>query len=500
MSHSTANESRLSSERSHRLPLRRVLLLLVGIACLAIRLEISYARAASPFQADYEEGNILNAAFRIIHGLTPYPPPGSFPYTLNCYGPVGYLLSAVGIKIFGLSLFGPRLLVLLAGAGVVFLIAALTRTLGGRWDVGFLAALSFLCAPLVFFWLPTLRVDFWAILLSLLGLYIFAKFPRAWPLPGLVFGLGLLTKHTAIAAPVAVFLELLAQRKPGRGFLLAGITGGTVLLCMVGLGRDFVFALLRTHPDPYSFKLALQSYFGAAFGCLLPIAVIIYALAGGFRWTERCRLAWFYVALCTLTSLSAGKLGSNTNHFLEWTAAICILCGLALSYLFGTKDLLVRAFAVGLLSLSVIFTGMSLRAWRIMAADQSGCAEAFDFVRTFGSDRILSENVSALVLGEKPVLISNPFVVTQLGNSVKWQAGSMEELAQGRYFDLILLGGELKDFRPESGTWSVELIKVIGRQYSPVRSFNCPNARVAYIPSTAQERQSSADLSNDGND
>jgi len=462
----------------------KAFLMSVGIGCLAVRIVASYARTASTFQIDYEEGNILNAATRLLHGLTPYPAVGTFPYIVNCYGPVGYLLSAAGIKIFGLSLFGPRLLILLSGIGIFFLIAAIVNTIGGRWDVGFLAALSFLCAPLVYYWFPTLRVDFWAILLSLAGIYVFVRLPRAWPLAGLIFGAALLTKHTAIAAPAAVFLELLVQKKSWRAFLLAGISGSIVLSCMVALGRNFVFAMLKTHPDPYSLRIALESYLSAAFGCMLILAVIIYCAARGFRWNEPSRIAWFYVALCSLTALSSGKLGSNTNHLLEWTASVCILCGLGLSYLFDTNDLLAPIFAMGLIALSVIFTATSQLAWRNTVVSASGCAETLDYVRNFAGDRILSENISALVLTDKPVLVSNPFVITQLGDSVEWQKGSMEQLAQGQYFDLVLLGGELKDFRPESGTWSAELINAIRRKYSPVRYFQCPNARVAYVANT----------------
>ena len=477
-----------SLPKRSRAPGRAVALLLM-LVCAAVRLWNSYGRAAFPFQLDYEEGNILNAASRIVHGLTPYPPAATFPYTINCYGPVGYLLSALGVKAFGLSLFGPRLLVLLAGVGILLLIAGITKILGDRWDAGFLAALSFLCVPLVSFWLPTLRVDFWAIFLSLLGLYTFLKFPRFWPLAGLVFGLALLTKPTAIAAPAAVFLELIAQRKLVRGFLLAGITGGTVLLCMFVLGRDFVFALLKTHPDPYSFvRAAIYAAHYSVYGCIPILVVIVYTLSRELRWNERSRLAWFYIAMCTLTSLSAGKLGSNTNHFLEWTAAICIIGGLALSYLLGTNDVLAPAFVVFLLSFSVIFTVTSQRAWRNVVADQSGCAEAYGFIRSLGSSRILSENVSALVVGGNRVLVSNPFVVTQLGNSVEWQAGSMEDLAQRQYFDVILMGSDLKDVNTDAGTWSVDLIKAIGRRYSPVRRFQCRNAGTAYVPNTMQAR------------
>jgi hypothetical protein len=162
------------------------------------------------------------------------------------------------------------------------------------------------------------------------------------------------------------------------------------------------------------------------------------------------------------------------------------LCGLGLSYLFDTNDLLAPIFAVGLIALSVIFTATSQLAWRKMVVSASGCAETLDYVRNFASDRILSENISALVLTDKPVLVSNPFVITQLGNSVEWQKGSMEQLAQDQYFGLVLLGGDLKDFRPESGTWSAELINVIRHQYSPVRYFQCPNARVAYVANNRQ--------------
>ena len=83
------------------------------------------------------------------------------------------------------------------------------------------------------------------------------------------------------------------------------------LFCMVDLGRNFVFALLKTHPDPYSFKIAFQSYSSAAFGCMLILAVFIYCAAMGFRWNERSRIDWFYVALCSLTALSSGKLSSK---------------------------------------------------------------------------------------------------------------------------------------------------------------------------------------------
>src|SRR5262245_55785465 len=102
---------------------------LSGLAAMgiALRLVLASRLAAFPYQLDYEEGNVLNAANRIVHGLTPYPEPGSFPYVLNPYGPLGYLLIAVPVKAAGLSLYPPRLLVLLATVVVALLIAGLVR-------------------------------------------------------------------------------------------------------------------------------------------------------------------------------------------------------------------------------------------------------------------------------------------------------------------------------------------------------------------------------------
>ena len=179
----TESRPRLNAFNSSLAP--KILLLLAGFACFAVRLHCSYVRAASPFQVDYEEGNILNSGLRIVQGQPLYPAPGSFPYILNPYGPVGYLVSALGIKIFGLGLFGPRLFILSAGIAVAVLISALTKALGGRWDAGALLGLSYLCLPLVSYWLPLLRVDFWAVFLSLLGLYVFSSFRSAWPMAAL---------------------------------------------------------------------------------------------------------------------------------------------------------------------------------------------------------------------------------------------------------------------------------------------------------------------------
>jgi hypothetical protein len=449
---------------------------------LIVRLYFAYTRALIPFQIDYEEGNILNAGLRILHGQTPYPSPGSFPYVLNPYGPLGYLATALGIRLFGISLLGPRLLVLVSGASIALLIAALVRRLGGRIDIAWLFGGMFFCCPIVWRWLPLLRVDFWAVLMSLLGIYIFLAIPRFRYTSALIFAAAILVKPTALAAPLACGLELAIEKRTRELLsyllLLGSVLGG----CGLFLGPGFRFALIHTHPDPYSIERACKFYFTAMQGAVMPLAIFLLALFSGFRWNSNSRIIWLYSAGVCVTSLTSGKLGSETNHFLEWTAALCILSGLALSYLYESGSPVAKPLLMGTLALTGFLSVVPSQSV-VESQDQRECPEAYEFMRSFNSDKLLSEDVTAIVLSGKPVLVSNPFVIAQIGERIQWLHGSLEEMVRRREFGLIVTGGEVQNFRPESGRWSATVMQRIREQYVLRRSFQCsPNFRAAYTP------------------
>ena len=454
-----------------------IVLNLVVILCVAIRLKIAYSRTVFPFSIDYEEGNVLNAAVRLLHHITPYPDPRSFPSILNPYGPVGYALTAAAMKVFGNSFFGPRLLVLCGAVGISLLIAGIVKTAGGRWQVGFLLAAVYLSLPIGWTWLPLLRVDFWAILLSLFGLFLFMRFEKLWFLPPIVLGLAFLTKPTAVAAMVACIAELVARKHLKKALGFATIFGACVFGFAFAAGSHFIFDMIRTHPDPYSFGRLARLYIDALQSLLLALVVVIWFVVRGYRWTEQSRCVRLYFALCCVTALTAGKLGSNSNHLLEWAAALCVFSGVVLSDLLERRDRLARAFVVGFGAMIAVYTVLLL--FFAPLANPVGCSDAYAFISGFPSERILSEDVGALVLSGKPVWESNPFVVTQLDGSVAWEWGGNEALAQKQYFDLIFLGGQVSAFRPESGRWSPAFIRAVAERYRPERTFKCG---VAYVP------------------
>jgi hypothetical protein len=148
------------------------------------------------------------------------------------------------------------------------------------------------------------------------------------------------------------------------------------------------------------------------------------------------------------------------------------------------NDGLGRPLAFAVVALAAVFAVMHQRNFGSVGAGQKGCVDLYHFVGSFPRQRVMSDDISALVLAGKPVLVSNPFVMTQLGNSVEWQAGTLEHLAQSQYFDLILLGGTVESFVPNSGGHSPELIRAIRDRYVPYQYFQCDYAKVAYLPQT----------------
>lgn len=456
--------------------------IILGLAILgtAVRLIYAYKMASIPFQLEYEEGNVLNAGFRILHGASPYPSPSSFPYVLNPYGPIAYLLAATAMKLLGVSLFGPRLLVLIAGVGVALLVVLISKALGASIEIASLFGIFYLCSPVMWEWLPLLRVDLWAVFLTLLGLYVLRAYPRHWLIAAIIFSLSLLTKHTTVAAPAACFLEFTFERKWRTAFAFSGVTAGTVAVgvWLASLRGFPVFHLLMTHPDPYNLIRWFVAFSIAAGWACLVLAIIIYGSAFHFRPKSETRLAWMYFGLCCVTGLTAGKLGSNTNHFLEWTAAACILGALALNHVLEIRDPLADSFVVALTVLCLCLTFLP-QSELAHSQEKAECPQAYAFVRSFPGERVLSEDVSSVLLSGKPVLVSNPFVATQLGSSVPWSQGSMETLASERYFDLILFGND-----PHvSGRWSPALKDAVAQNYKLERQFQCsPFLASAFVP------------------
>jgi 4-amino-4-deoxy-L-arabinose transferase-like glycosyltransferase len=136
------------------------------------------------------------------------------------YPPIVPLLAAADQAIAPGSLIALRLLPALAGTGVLILTALIARELGAGSRAQAWAALAVLLSPMFIggnLMFQTVAFDelMWAV-----ALFVFARLlrdgdRRQWIALGLVIGLGLETKFTIAALPVAMFLGILASQHRG---------------------------------------------------------------------------------------------------------------------------------------------------------------------------------------------------------------------------------------------------------------------------------------------
>src|SRR5262245_52485494 len=182
---------------------RAFAVLWLALAALALRCiarVCSVLPIAEPFQADYEEGNILNALTRILHGSTPWPEPRALPSVINPYGPVAYYLLVLPARLFGLELVYPRGMILVCALVIAALLAFELRRRTGSIVLASTFGLIYLTIPNIQDWAWVLRVDFLGIAFTFAGLVVFGRrLDRGDPsgvLPALLFAAALLVKTT----------------------------------------------------------------------------------------------------------------------------------------------------------------------------------------------------------------------------------------------------------------------------------------------------------------
>lgn len=443
------------------------------------------------FAVNFEEGNVLNAALRITRGHTPYPPVGGLPYVVNPYGPVFYYTVAPLVKWFGLSFTAPRLLVLASGFVIALFVILLLKRWTGSWGIAVGFGLSFLAVSLVRDWIYVLRVDIFGLALTVAGLYVFVT-RRSLIGPALLFLAGLFAKITLLAAPVAciLYLWLVGERRRAWRFTGWMTVFGTLGLIALGWGTHGwgLFHMFLTHPDPYSISRYLNTIRPFA---LLDAALVAGAIALAVRDIRRRKasLPLLYVLLASIMTLTAGKLGSDANHLLEWQAAMCLGAGCGYSALRNRPrpDFVAALIPVGVMVLVLL----GLPESRQLKPELRGCPAAYHFAAE-QPGQLLTGNPGAAVLSGKKVWLSNTFEYAFLGRVGRLDQRPLTRMVQNKDFGLILIGEDIPALehdaaRPKAASsfWPPGFVAALLQNYQPVTRFACAYADVAYEPKPA---------------
>jgi len=490
-----------SWEGAARLACEMALLALVGREFVRQAL-LMPQRIAAPFQFDYEEGNILNALARITHGLSPYPDPHAFPNVLNPYGPAAYYVLAGPVKLLGISFAHARMAVVASVVAICALLALTIVRLGGSRMSAVAFGLMFPTLIVVQGWTWLLRVDLLALVFSLAGVYVFCgaarrgigeNAGRSLPLPYWVAAAllvaAIFVKYTFLAAPAACVLYLMIQRRWKEAGRFVGIgvgLSGGALAITAGLTRGTIFThLFLTHPDPFSWQVYLLRT-SRMFALHRPLVALAAALIVSELLRRRVSVPVLWLVLATGSAVTAGKLGSGWNHYLEWSAVLCLGAGLGFSVLTQLKP---QRLALAAAAAATLWAGAFMLGRRPppdpFAAVQ-GCGQAYAFVKQQAGERILAENVGALVLAGKTVWVSNLYVLNQLVMRKGWSDKPLEDMLRQRQFDALLLNREYPSYPyyREHGAerFSPQLVRAMGENYRLAARFKCEDAAFVYVP------------------
>jgi hypothetical protein len=456
----------------------------VGIGCLMTLLKSAH-RIAIPYQINYAEGPILNAAVLVAHGANPYPAMTTFPYILNGYGTVGYHVVAFVVKLGGVNFAGPRLVILCAALLLCSVISALLHQWTQSWRLALTFGFIFLTIPLVHPWLYVLRLDFVALLPTLTGLYLFVRFPRHWYFAIPLFVVAMFGLYTLVAAPGACFLFLLAKREWKKASLFAA--GMTTLIILVFLWEQhqthgwFAFYMFGTHSSPYFIRQAAEYLRPVLRTHGLLFILALTACYGDF-FRRSLSLPVIYLGLCCFTSLTAGKQGALDNHLLQMLVAVCLCGGIGYHQLaneYGGQ----LPFALVSAALALVVLVHTPFQYREPIEDLAECDKAYSYLRSNSGEKILSENVGVLTLQGSQIFISDPFLYRWMVTGSARSDQDLEQRIKARYFDLIVLNNHVDEQLQDN--WPSSLRHTIEQHYDMTKQFVCRDTRYFYEPKSS---------------
>ncbi len=488
-----------------------VLAVAVGLLLFRVAALAPYWAAvfSYPFQVDDSEGVVLAESKLLAQGVNIYQPVRPDFFTAAPYPPLIYMINSLAIKFFGPTFKVGRALSFLAGLGIAFVLWRIVWILSDQAAASFLAPALFLSNPIVATWMVRLRPDLVGILLCSAGMALVvwgsmqdgaygrgglryligpvaAKLPGALTVAALLMAMSFYTKHTLIAAPLAVFLWLVIG-KPKQAFSFLAVYVAAVAVPYVALdivtSGGFSQHLITFHSN-WSAARALSFWEDVVktFWPLLPVAVL-GGLVSSFGQTSS--LISIYSVLTVGAAFMVGTEGGNHNHFLEFSLALALNSSLALAKLLSSERSLISVLAL-VASGTVAYYAFSAIAppvWLTrdlrppLDSEREGWVNITQYVTNFRGE-VFSDNLGLLVLADKPTRYTDPFTMAMAYRNGHWNDSNLvEELRQGR-FGLVVLRQDLTSADAPAGDLTPAVFQAVKEHYRIVER----NVEFIYAP------------------
>ena len=274
-------------------------------------------------------------ALHSIHAFSGalYPPRNEF--VVNNYPPLWYYLTGGLALVFGDPVFPGRIISILAFAATAMAIFSAIRRLGGSAGAGSIAGLTFVATMTILYrwWIglaePQMLAQ--ALITGATALLLGARSPRIAALAAFLMVLGGLTKHIAVALPLASAVWLAIYRRNLLvPWLATGVITGSVALLALTIGYGEAFIDNMAIPRRFSLN-SLGSNLGWGITKSIVPLLGFSLLAVG---VERARddamaFAGLAIAAALLVILVFGSAwGVGENVTIDLVIACSLACGL----------------------------------------------------------------------------------------------------------------------------------------------------------------------------
>jgi 4-amino-4-deoxy-L-arabinose transferase-like glycosyltransferase len=474
------------------------LLLLLGYA-LVQSTRFGIRILAYPYPVDYGEGPLLSQVGRLANFENIYTANLTQPpYTITNYPPLYMLLQVPLNWVFGPAFWYGRLLSLLSMAAAAVFLGLTVQALTRDWLAGLVAGSLMLTIPYVKAWAPLFRIDPLALGLSWSALFVLVRGRltnrKLWLVASLLTEAIYTRQSYGLAAPLAAFTWLLAQKPRRQAFTLAAYVAGLglALFTLLNLATcgGFFFNIITANLN--IFKPAILLYYVGRILGDVPglIGLSMLYLLFGRKQEKAWWLAGLYLFGGLVSAATIGKIGSNVNYLLELSAGLCLIAGLVMAWLrrqrrsatlpaspWSRAKIGWQVASLGLTTLlvaQVVWASQIDNGYDQYLLQKTGLSIQNEvllrLIKQTDGPVLTGEHMGLLALTDRPIYYQ-PFEMKQLSDTGVWdQTPFLVELENGQY-PLILMyhpqGSDVHERR-----WTPEMLEVISEHYRYVNNFD----------------------------
>ncbi len=395
-----------------------------------------------PYPIENGEGICLHMAQLLKEGNL-YKPLNELPLIVANYPPVYFFLNWVSIPS-NIFMWG-RCVSTLATLGIGVVVFLILKRYTRMNSIGFIAVSVLFMYPWLNLSGMLYRVDMLAAFFSILGFFVFfSNVRRARLIAAVFFMLGLYTKHTVWAGPLAAYTCLIIQdRKQGiRDFLIFIASGAGIFVILTLITRGCFFRHLVMY-NVYNYKLSQLWHFLKIF--IKDTGIIWIPSIIGF--TSVCRsnrpiLLYTIFSFALLGML--GREGASAHYFLESAIAVALIGAIGINELQLKK----RRFYLNALIVVLLLGGhlyMNRGVFQKITID-----EKYKLIMSLlhkeiinEKGKVLAEDNGVIVMTGKTVYV-HTFAISKLIEQGVMRPDIFYDMIANREFALIVLNSNLE--------------------------------------------------------